>query len=80
MIIVNHPPNAVFQVKRAVGGFVDVQELSPNRFVERCGTLRLPMESSVITDELDAPRRDRNYHRALELLDALVSGSTMLAI
>ena len=72
------PPDAIFQVKRAVGGFVDVQELSPNRFVERCSTLRLPEESSVLVAELDAPRRDRNYHRALELLDALVSGTNML--
>lgn len=72
------PPDAVFQVKRAVGGFVDIQELSLNRFVERCNTLRLPEESSVISAELDARRRDRNYHRALELLDQLMSGSTLL--
>lgn len=70
------PPSAIFQVKRAVGGFVDVQELSLNRYVERCSTLRLPTESSVISAELDAPRRDRNYHRALELLDTLFSGAS----
>lgn len=69
------PPTAIFQAKRAVGGFVDAQELSPNRYVERCSALRLPTESSVISAELDAPRRDRNYHRALELLDTLFSGS-----
>lgn len=73
------PPDAIFQAKRAVGGFVDVQELSINRYVERCTTLYIPAESSVLAAELDAPRRDRNYHRALELLDTLVSGSTMLA-
>lgn len=66
-------PEAIFQAKRAVGGFVDVRELTLNRYSERCLVLNIPQESSVITAELDAPRRDRNYHRALELLDALMS-------
>jgi hypothetical protein len=66
-------PEAVFQAMRAVGGFVDVKELTLNRFNERCLVLNIPQESNVITSELDAPRRDRSYHRALELLDALVS-------
>ncbi|MBI4673777.1 MAG: glucose-6-phosphate dehydrogenase assembly protein OpcA [Chloroflexi bacterium] len=74
------PPSAIFQVKRAVGGFVDFQELSINRHVERCSALLMPAESSVVTGELDASRHDRNYHRALELLDTLVSGSTVLAL
>ncbi len=67
-------PEAVFQAKRAVGGFVDIRELTLNRFSERCLTLNLPQESYVITSELDAPRRDRNYHRALVLLGELVFG------
>lgn len=66
-------PESVFQAMRAVGGFVDVRELTLNRYTERCMTLKIPSESNVITSELDAPRRDRNYHRALELLDALVA-------
>lgn len=66
-------PEAVFQAMRAVGGFVDVRELTLNRYTERCLMLKVPEESNVITSELDAPRRDRNYHRALELLDALVA-------
>lgn len=65
-------PEAVFQAMRAVGGFADVRELTLNRYSERCLVLNVPHESTVITAELDAPRRDRNYHRALELLDALV--------
>ncbi len=68
-------PEAVFQGMRAVGGFVDVRELTLNRFSERCLRLAIPSESSVIASELDAPRRDRNYHRALELLDALVASN-----
>ncbi|MDL1897362.1 hypothetical protein FBQ82_13940 [Anaerolineae bacterium CFX7] len=68
-------PDAIFQVKRIEGGLADIQELSPNRYVKRSATLRVPHESSVLVAELDAPRRDRNYHRALELLDSLVSGS-----
>jgi glucose-6-phosphate dehydrogenase assembly protein OpcA len=71
------PPDAIFQIKRSVGGFADIQELSPNRYVERCTTLHVPHESSVLVAELDAPRRDRNYHRALELLDSLMSGSNL---
>ncbi len=71
-------PDAVFHARRAVGGFVDLQELLLNRFVERCAMLRLPKESTVVVAELTAPRRDRNYHRALELLDVLVSGSNIL--
>lgn len=66
-------PEAVFQVKRAVGGFLHVDELTYTRFGERTLTLNLPKDSMVVTSELDAPRRDRNYHRALELLYALVS-------
>lgn len=66
-------PEAVFQAARAVGGFVDIRELTLNRFSERCLVLNLPQDSYVITSELDAPRRDRNYHRALELLDDLVA-------
>lgn len=66
-------PEAVFQAKRSVGAFVDVRELTLNRYSERCMPLNLPQESNVIASELDAPRRDRNYHRALELLDALVA-------
>ena len=72
------PAAAIFQIKRSAGGFADIQELSPNRYVERCTTLHVPHESSVLVAELDAPRRDRNYHRALELLDSLVSGSNLL--
>lgn len=70
-------PDAIFQVKRAAGGFVDLEELVPHRFVERCATLRLPRESTVLIAELDAPRHDRNYHRALALLDSLVNDSDM---
>lgn len=66
-------PDAIFQVKRRVGGFADVRELTPTRYSERCLMLNIPQESNVITSELDAPRRDRNYHRALELLDSLVA-------
>jgi len=72
-------PDAIFQVKRIEGGLADIQELSPNRYVKRNAALRVPHESSVLVAELDAPRRDRNYHRALELLDSLVSGSNRLA-
>lgn len=68
-------PEAVFQAMRAVGGFADVRELTLNRYSERCLVLNVPHESAVITAELDAPRRDRNYHRALELLDALVGSN-----
>ena len=68
-------PEAVFQGMRAIGGFVDVRELTLNRFSERCLRLAIPSESSVIASELDAPRRDRNYHRALELLDTLVASN-----
>lgn len=68
-------PDATFQVKRSVGGFADVRELTPMRYSERCAPLNIPHESNVITSELDAPRRDRNYHRALELLDALVASN-----
>lgn len=66
-------PEAVFQATRAVGGFVDVRELTLNRYNERCMVLNVPLESNVITLELDAPRRDRNYHRALDLIEALVA-------
>ena len=66
-------PEAVFQATRRTGGFVDVRELTLNRYSERCLRLDIPHESNVIASELDAPRRDRNYHRALELLDALVA-------
>lgn len=79
LVTAGEPPDAIFQIKRSVGGFADIQELAPNRYVERCTTLHVPQESSVLVAELDAPRRDRNYHRALELLDSLVSGSNMLA-
>lgn len=79
LVTAGDAPDAIFQIKRSVGGFADIQELSPNRYVERCTTLHVPQESSVLVAELDAPRRDRNYHRALELLDSLVSGSNMLA-
>jgi hypothetical protein len=68
-------PEAVFQALRAVGGFVDVKELTLNRYNERCLVLNIPHESTVITSELDAPRRDRNYHRALVLLDELVKSN-----
>ncbi len=71
-------PDAIFQVKRLAGGLAEIQELSPNRYVERCTALRVPHESSVVAAELDAPRQDRNYHRALELLDHLVSSSNLL--
>jgi glucose-6-phosphate dehydrogenase assembly protein OpcA len=67
------PPEAIFEAKRAVGGFVDVRELTPTRFAERCLLLNLPMESNVISSELDAPRLDRQYQRALQVLDALVA-------
>lgn len=66
-------PEAVFQATRAVGGFVDVKELTLNRYNERCMKLNIPQESSVIMSELDAPRQDRSYHRALDLIDALVA-------
>lgn len=66
-------PDAIFQAKRRVGGYVDIKELTPTRYSERCLMLNIPQESNVITSELDAPRRDRNYHRALELLDSLVA-------
>jgi hypothetical protein len=66
------PPEAVFEAKRAVGGFVDVRELTPTRFSERCLVLNLPMESNVVSSELDSPRLDRRYHRALEVVDAMV--------
>ncbi len=69
----NEPPELVLQANRAPGGFVHVSELTPHRFTERVAPLNLPQESNVLTSELDAPRRDRNYHRALELLDALVA-------
>jgi glucose-6-phosphate dehydrogenase assembly protein OpcA len=68
-------PESVFQALRAVGGLVDVRELTLNRFSERCLFLNVPHESTVITAELDAPRRDRNYHRALELLDSLLGSA-----
>lgn len=68
-------PEAVFQARRAVGGFADVRELTLDRYSERFLILNVPQESYVITSELDAPRRDRNYHRAIELLDALVASS-----
>lgn len=67
---------AVFEIKRAVGGFVDIKEVTGPSTRERCATLVLPDESAVISAELDAPRRDRNYHRALEILDALVTQMT----
>lgn len=66
-------PDAIFQVRRRVGGYADVRELTPTRYSERTLLLNLPQDSYVITSELDAPRRDRNYHRALELLDSLVA-------
>jgi glucose-6-phosphate dehydrogenase assembly protein OpcA len=68
-------PEAVFQAMRAVGGFADVKELTLNRFNERCLVLNIPQESSVIMSELDAPRRDRSYHRALQILDELVGSA-----
>lgn len=71
-------PDAVFQVRRLGGGFADIQELAPNRYVTRCVMLHVPQESRVLVGELDAPRRDRNYHRALELLDNLVDSSNTL--
>ncbi|MCC7164956.1 MAG: glucose-6-phosphate dehydrogenase assembly protein OpcA [Anaerolineae bacterium] len=69
-------PEAVFQAARAVGGFVDIKELTLNRFSERCLVLNVPHESAVLTSELDAPRHDRNYHRALDVIEALVAPMT----
>ncbi|HZQ08201.1 MAG TPA: glucose-6-phosphate dehydrogenase assembly protein OpcA [Anaerolineae bacterium] len=66
-------PPAVFELKRAVGGFVDIKQTAGSKIMERCATLVIPEESNVIASELDAPRQDRNYHRALEILDALVA-------
>jgi hypothetical protein len=66
-------PPAVLEIKRAVGGYVDIKQTAGARVFERCATLMIPEDSAVVTSELDAPRRDRNYHRALELLDALLS-------
>jgi glucose-6-phosphate dehydrogenase assembly protein OpcA len=65
-------PPGIFEVKRAVGGFVDIKDNSGPHMMERCAALVIPEESTVLTSELDAARFDRNYHRALELLDALV--------
>lgn len=68
-------PPAVFEIKRAIGGFVDIKQTTGGKTMERCATLVLPEDSAVVTSELDAPRQDRNYHRSLELLDALVASS-----
>lgn len=66
-------PNAVFQIKRAVGGFVDIQDQKGTRLMERCATLHIPEDSMVIASELDSPNRNRNYHRAVELIEQLVN-------
>lgn len=66
-------PDAIFQVRRQVGGYAQVRELTPTRYSERVLMLNIPQDSNVVSSELDAPRRDRNYHRALELLDSLVA-------
>lgn len=68
-------PDATFQVKRVVGGLADVRELTPTRYSQRVSPLNIPQDSTVLASELDAPRRDRNYHRALELLDELVASN-----
>jgi glucose-6-phosphate dehydrogenase assembly protein OpcA len=65
-------PSAVFEIKRTPGGFADIRETTGQRTLERCATLMIPEESTVISSELDAPRRDRNYNRAQEILQELV--------
>jgi hypothetical protein len=69
-------PSCVLEIKRAVGGYVDIKQTAGTKSFERCATLMIPEDSAVVTSELDAPRTDRNYHRALELLDALISQAT----
>lgn len=72
-IVAQGEPEAVFQVKRSVGGFVTIQDSKGNRTMERIATLFIPEDSAVITSELDSPSRNRNYHRASQLIDELVN-------
>lgn len=65
-------PDGIFQIKRTAGGFVEIVEIAGSRTRQRCATLVIPAESAVIASELDARRRDRNYHRALKVLADLI--------
>ena len=62
---------AEFSVTRARGGYVDCKSTIGSRLSERCATLAIPEEVTVVTMEMTAPRRDRNYHRALQVLEDL---------
>lgn len=64
---------ATFELSRVVGGFVESKYTIGSKSMERTVTLVIPEDSNVVTSELDAVRRDRNYHRSLELIDELVS-------
>lgn len=62
---------AEFSITRARGGYVDCKATVGTKVSERIATLALPEEVTVVTMELTAPRRDRNYHRALQVLEDL---------